>query len=267
MAEVEEHRLQVVDNRWSGFWNLVAKENREWLSGWTWFLHTIIWLAIVAGVSVLVSFSRVFQDSGASPEAVNQLGAVVLFVMTEIAAVVAVVVKTQGTIVGEKQNGTAEWVLSKPASRKAFVLSKFVVHLGWLLTVTLLVPATFVYLCLPVISDSTLPLLPFLYGISVMALNLVFYLALSLLLGTIFGSRGPLAGLLFGFMLTGFALVHFNVSPLATSIFPWLLFESGRAIVAGDGLPAAALASIIATVTWSTLFLFLTLWRFDRVEF
>ena len=41
-----------------------------------------------------------------------------------VASVIAVVAKTQGAIIGEKQLGTAAWVLSKPASRRAFVLAK-----------------------------------------------------------------------------------------------------------------------------------------------
>jgi ABC-2 type transport system permease protein len=198
---------------------------------------------------------------------VNELGALLFFVMSQLAAVIAVVVRTQGAIVGEKRNGTAEWVLSKPVSRKAFVLSKLVAHLGWLLIVTLLLPGAVFYLSMYSITSDLLPPLLFLGGVGMMALSLLFYLALSLLLGTVFESRGPLAGIVFSFMVTGFALTHFNVPQSVTSIFPWLLFEFGRFLVAGDQLPVAALTSIAATAAWAASFVALALWRFERVEF
>lgn len=76
------------------------------------------------------------------------------------------VVRTQGAIVGERQNGTGEWVLSKkPVSREAFLLSKPVMHLWWLLLLTRLLPAVVFYFWIPAISDLPLPPLRFLSGV------------------------------------------------------------------------------------------------------
>ncbi|MDN5697858.1 MAG: ABC transporter permease subunit, partial [Rubrobacter sp.] len=122
-----------------GFKNLMDKENREWMSGWSWLAHGAIWLLLVAGTPLLGSFIRAQGDN--SPQDVNEIGALLYFVMGSVATVIAVVAKTQSAVIGEKQMGTAAWVLSKPASRRAFLLAKFVVHLRWLLVLTLGVPA------------------------------------------------------------------------------------------------------------------------------
>lgn len=262
--EARQYALRPARGWWDGFRNLLRKENGEWLSGRKWLVHAAIWLMVVAGVPALVAF--VGASRGAYPEEVNELGVLVFFVMSQVAAVIAVVVRTQGAIVGERQNGTAEWVLSKPVSREAFLLSKLVVHAAWLLVVTLLLPAIVFYFWIPAISDLPLPPVRFLGGVGMVALSLLFYLALSLLLGIVFESRGPVAGIVFGFAVTGFALTHFDVPESATSIFPWLMFEFGRFLVAGDRLPATALISIGATATWSGLFVALALRIFGRKE-
>lgn len=262
--EARQSALRSARGWWDGFRNLLSKENGEWLSGRKWLVHAAIWLLMVAGVPALVAF--VGASRGASPEEVNELGALVFFVMSQVAAVIAVVVGTQGAIVGERQNGTAEWVLSKPVTREAFLLSKLVVHLWWLLVVTLLLPAIAFYLSMYRIVGDPLPLLPTLGGVAMMVLSLLFYLALSLLLGTMFQSRGPVAGIVFGFAVTGFALTHFEVPESVTSIFPWLMFEFGRFLVAGDRLPTTAPISIGATAAWSGLYVALALRLFGRKE-
>jgi ABC-2 type transport system permease protein len=263
--KVEQSALQTVHGRRSGFWNLVNKECQEWLLSRTWLVHITVWLAVVSGVPAVVALVSVSR--GSSPAEVNGLGALLFFIMSQLAAVIAVVVRTQGAIVGEKRNGTAEWILSKPVSRKAFVLSKLVAHLIWLLIVTLLLPGIVLYLLMYLITGDLLPFLPFLGGVGMMALSLLFYLTLSLFLGTVFESRGPLAGIIFGFMVTGFALTHFNVPLSVTSIFPWLLFEFGRFLVSGDHLPTTALISIVATTAWAVAFVALALSRFEHVQF
>ncbi len=52
---------------------------------------------------------------------------------------VGVVIIMQGVVVGEKKSGTAAWVLSKPVTRPAFILSKVIANsLGVLVTMVVL---------------------------------------------------------------------------------------------------------------------------------
>ncbi|CAN5908456.1 hypothetical protein BH23ACT11_BH23ACT11_09680 [soil metagenome] len=248
----------------SGFLNLVGKENREWTTGLSLVAHGAIWMLIVALISVAVAFVRGEMKPGYSPKDINDAGALMFFVLGSVASVIAVVAKTPGAIIGEKQLGTAAWVLSKPASRRAFILAKLAVHFRWLLTVTLLLPAVVFYVLLTAVSTAPPPPLAFLAGFGILSLGLLFYLSLSLLLGTVFESRGALAGCVFGFMVAGFMIA--NYATWLTAAFPWLFFQSGYNLVKQVEVPIYGLVSIPATALWIILFIFLALRRFERAE-
>ena len=260
----EQTIIEPVEEPLSGFRNLVGKENGEWTTGPSLVAHGAIWMLIVALVSVAIAFVRGEMEPGYSPKDINDAGALMFFVLGAVASVIAVVAKTQGAIIGEKQLGTAAWVLSKPVSRRAFVLAKLAVHFRWLLTVTLLFPAVVFYVLMTAISTLPPPPLAFLGGFGILALGLLFYLSLSLVLGTVFESRGPLAGCVFGFMVAGFMIA--NYATWLTAAFPWLFFQSGYYLVTQGYIPLHGLISIPATALWSALFIFLALRRFEHAE-
>jgi ABC-2 type transport system permease protein len=247
-----------------GFRNLAGKENKAWASDFLWLVHGAIWLVLVAGTPLVVSFVRTRISPDVTPKDVNDTAALLFFVMANVGSVIAVVVRSQGAIVGEKQLGTAAWVLSKPASRRAFVLAKLVVHGRWLALLTVLLPAVVLYVSLPSVSGMPLPLVPFLGGVGMMLIALVFYLALSLLLGAIFDSRGPVAGIVFGFLVGGVLLS--NYAGWLTAAFPWLFFENAYYLAERGWMPASGVISVVATTLWSAAFVLLALWRFERAE-
>jgi ABC-2 type transport system permease protein len=256
--------LEPIEAPAGGFRNLIGKENGEWAAGPSLLAHAVIWILIVAVLSAVIAFVRGEMEPGYTPKDINDAGALMFFVLGSVASVIAVVAKTQGAIIGEKQLGTAAWVLSKPASRRAFLLAKLAVHFRWLLMVTLLVPAVVFYGLVTAVSTLPPPPLLFVGGLAILALGLLFYLALSLLLGTVFESRGPLAGTVFGFMVAGFMIA--NYAPWLTAAFPWLFFQSGFNLVAQERIPAHNLISIPATALWIGLFVLLALRRFERAE-
>lgn len=258
-----QRELQPAAPALGGFKNLVDKENREWLAGFSWLAHGAIWLILVAGTPLVVSFIRAQGDN--SPQDVNEIGALLYFVMGSVATVIAVVAKTQSAIIGERQMGTAAWVLSKPASRKAFLLAKFVVHLRWLLVLTLGVPAVVFYAIVPTMSGLPIAILPFLGGFGILALGMAFYLALSLFLGTVFGSRGPVAAIVFGFFAGGIMLSQY--AAWLTAAFPWLFWESAYYLVAANReIPAIGFSAIILTAVWTVALIAAALWKFQRSE-
>ena len=256
--------LEPIEAPAGGFRNLLGKENGEWAAGPSLLAQAVIWILIVAVLSAVIAFVRGEMEPGYTPKDINDAGALMFFVLGSVASVIAVVAKTQGAIIGEKQLGTAAWVLSKPASRRAFLLAKLAVHFRWLLMVTLLVPAVVFYGLVTAVSTLPPPPLLFVGGLAILALGLLFYLALSLLLGTVFESRGPLAGTVFGFMVAGFMIA--NYAPWLAAAFPWLFFQSGFNLVAQERIPAHNLISIPATALWIGLFVLLALRRFERAE-
>lgn len=256
--------LKPVAGSFSGLRNLIGKENIEWTRGPSILAHGAVWMLIVALIPVIVAFIRGQMEPNYTPSDINRAGALMFFVLGSVSSVIAVVAKTQGAIIGEKQLGTAAWVLSKPASRRAFVLAKLIVHFRWLMTVTLVFPGLVFFVLSVMVSGAPQPPLLFLGGFAILALGMFFYLSLSLFLGTVFQGRGPLAGCVFGFMVAGFMVAQY--APWATALFPWLFFQSGFYLVTEGYLPVHGIISIPATLLWSVLFVYLALRRFERAE-
>ena len=97
-------------------------------------------------------------------------------------------------------------------------------------------------------------------------MHTLFYLALTLLLGTLFSTRGPISGIAMGVLFAGF--LPPNLVPQAVQlVLPWTLKDSAVGLALGTPLPAVWIIPVIATVLWTALFLGVALWRFGREEF
>ncbi len=97
------------------------------------------------------------------------------------------------------------------------------------------------------------------------ALHLLFYLAFTVLLGTLFNARGPIAGLGIGFLMSGQIVPNFL--PQLSAYFPWQLPGTAAGLVLGQQVPAGAFIAIGTTIMWTVLFIAAALWRFGREEF
>jgi ABC-type transport system involved in multi-copper enzyme maturation permease subunit len=75
---------------------------------------------VLNGLVALAAFSKTAQLGGPGPAT----GLQAFFAISPLFGPIGVAVLAQGAIVGEKQSGTAAWVLSKPVSRSAFILAK-----------------------------------------------------------------------------------------------------------------------------------------------
>ena len=114
------------------------------------------------------------------------------------------VTTAQGAIVGEKQLGTAAWILSKPVSRSAFVLAKFLAYAVSFVILALLLPSAIFYGQSLLLAGRAPELAPFLAAVGIVVIHTLFYLALTLLLGTLFNTRGPISGVAMGVLFAGF---------------------------------------------------------------
>jgi hypothetical protein len=103
-------------------------------------------------------------------------------------------------------------------------------------------------------------------GVALALLSLLFYLVLTLMLGTLFSSRGPVAGIGIAVVMTGLLLKGFI--PLQVLIFtPWLLPDLSGAVVLDMPLPSVWFVPIVAVSCWIILMTAIALWRFGREEF
>ncbi len=249
----------------SGFENLFRKENSMRWGGRRWIIPALVWMAIINGFVALIAFAGK-MDPGMEGQDITAMAIDVFVQIGVFASSIGVVVGVQGAVIREKQLGTAAWILSKPASRSAFILSKWLAYSISALVLSLVLPAV-VFLLQSQIFWGKLPaLMPFLEALLIMVLNLEFYLALTLMLGTLFNARGAVAGIGLGFMFLGSFLSQILPSWMS-SLFPWLLQNLSSAVAASKPLPDGWQTPLIATALWIPIFIGIALWRFSREEF
>jgi ABC-2 type transport system permease protein len=282
--------FQVIGNqgRLQGFANLLRKENRLWWRTSRWWVQTLIWLAIVNGILFMVigiapkmenppgeesnaQTAQVSGQSGDSRQSLAVLGLTVFLKMAGIAIAIGVVVLAQDTLIGEKQSGTAAWVLSKPVSRSAFILSKVISYSFGILITMVMVQGGIAYLLLYLVTGKTLPILPYAGALGMLFLSLLFWLAMAAMLSALSNLRGVVIGVPL-FLILGFSL-FVEVAPWTADFMPWNLtaaVSASRPAMALSlvlGQPIPTLMPLIATVTGCLVFTLVALWRFQKEEF
>ncbi len=270
--------LQPVQERgWlTGFGNLLRRENASWWRTRTWWVHAIIWLAIINGVLAALLWTVPSGPEGGTaqqqlpaeqrvPEAVE-----VFMIIGGMATAVGVSIVAQGAIIDERQSGTLEWILSKPVSRTAVLLAKLIALGVGALAIMVALQGLVAYLQM-MLAGHAPTALPFIGGLGLVGLNLVFYLALTLMLGVLFSNRGPVIGIPLG-LIFGYQII-LGLAPWLAQITPYgLVVPTGpdntgmAALLAQGGTPPSTLP-IFATMLWIILFVGVAVWRFERLEF
>ena len=226
-----------------------------------WLVHLLIWLVFLNGFVVVVALTDTETTVKIEQEAIE-----VFFMAGAFAAGIGIVTAAQGAVVAEKQLGTAAWIMSKPASRSAFVLSKLVANALSFLGLAVVLPSMVFYGQSLLLWGQAPDPWAFLAAVGVAAVHVLFYLALTLLLGTLFDTRGPLTGIAMGVLLSGLLLP--NVLPeIVTMVLPWNLSRIAVGLTLGSAMPVIWPLPIVATALWTVAFVAVALWRFSREEF
>ena len=119
-----------------GLANLLRKENGEWWHTRRWWTQSLLWLLIVNGTLALGVWVLPIVDPEEVGGTIENIG-IFVQVMAQF-PMFAVIVITQGAVIGEKQSGTAAWIMSAPVSRSAFILAKLIANaLGFFVTIIL----------------------------------------------------------------------------------------------------------------------------------
>ena len=247
--------------RMGGFGNMLRKELGQWWGTRTWWVQILIWMLILNGITTIVALT----ETG-TPEAVLQEAVQTFLDIAVLAVGIGTIIVAQGAIVGEKQLGTAAWVMSKPASRSAFILAKTLAYaIGYGIT-AILIPSAIFIITIRQLIPVQLALMPFIAGVALAALGQLFYLTLTLMLGTFFSSRGPIAGIGIVFIMTGLLLNGF-IPFQVLIVTPWPLGDVAAGLALGTELPSVWPVPIIATIIWIVVMTAVALWRFGREEF
>ncbi len=245
-----------------GFANFLWKENCRWWKTGMWIVQTVIWLVLVSGMMVpILTIDPEYEFSW-----------IVFFVNASVLPAIGITITMQDALIEERRAGTAAWVLSKPISRTAFLLSKWVANsLGFLVTVVL-IQGVSMYFLFPGLTGWKMSAVGLIVGMSMDALFLLFCLTLTLMLGTLFSSRGPVIGISLLAILIQYYLLGWP--PLQQFLPALLVLSAGQephvvlslAAAAVIGHPFSSLLPIAVAAGSIVIFLAIALWQFQREE-
>jgi ABC-2 type transport system permease protein len=258
-------------HNWSrGLDNLLRSALGSWFGMRTLLTHLLLWVGMIDGI--LTATLLTINNSGDPAEMASaaDTGVMLYCVFTGLFAAVGVVIIMQDAIVGEKQTGTAAWVLSKPATRESFVLSKWLGNMAGIVVMMVLVPGLIAYVLISQLAvGDWMPLLPFLAGMGCLAVCLIFFQTFTLMLGALINNRGAVIGL--GLALLFGQQFLANMFPIMWQVLPVGIFlpkDTGLtlapALMLGEPLPS--FAPLLFTAGFSILFLVIGVWRFKRAE-
>ncbi|HSJ52772.1 MAG TPA: ABC transporter permease subunit [Anaerolineae bacterium] len=246
---------------WSrGLNNLLRSELGRWFGTKQWWIQILIWTSIAVGIPLMAALAT--RDEEAVPMAM-------LFnAMLGIGGPIGVCILMQEALVGEKRSGTAAWVLSKPISRLAFLSGKLVANVLGIVVTMVVVPGLLLYLASALVMHTTLSPFAVLAGLGAHLVHLLFYVGLTLMLGSISDQGGAVIGLPLAFLFGQQFLPNLHRG-LAKAI-PFALTGGAEpnvttALMYGMD-PAAGYLPLVTTGLAAVLFLAIAIWVFQRQD-
>ncbi len=243
----------------SGLNNLFRQESKRWWGTTRWLKYTVVWVFLANSIPLIIFFD------GNVPSADEVLQLFTIMIM--LVSIVGVIIVMQGVVVGEKRSGVVAWLLSKPVSRPAYILSRLMATGLAALLIMLLFPAIAGYAMMTQIGGYDIDIRSLGLAMGIAAVFMVFLLSLTLMLGIVFNSRAPVIGIPMALLM--FAEFYEGLLerylPGLLDYDPMFLLDLAQSVALGT--PMRSIIPLMATAVWSLLLIVLAIWRFNREEF
>jgi ABC-2 type transport system permease protein len=257
----------VAERGWRrGLSNLWRGEFSQWFRSSRWLKQLLLWLLLVNLMMLFMAFASQ-EQGGEGPDFLFMYG-----IFGGMFVAFGVMVIMQRAIVGEKREGTAAWVLSKPVTRSAFVISRLLGNALGILVTSTLIPGILVYITAGLMTPlGWLPPLGFLAGLLIFVLHVLFWLTLTLMMGTFFESTGgviavPIALYFALWFVPSIVPNLLYADPLVLTFSePEVMQPIGAALMSGT--PVETWLPVIVTGILCVVFTGVSIWRFNRQEF
>jgi ABC-2 type transport system permease protein len=262
-----ETKLQLVTGNGPlrGFRNMLKIEASQWLNIKKLATQSLSWLFAVNFIVAMPLLVAPMVD----PTSMVTLGMASEIFIGIFSMVIAVgtVIVMQSSLVGEKQSGTAAWILTNPVTRTSFILSKLVANTLGLGVVALGLQGVVGYVIMSSSLGYSLPVKAYLVVMGLQGLHMLLYLTFTLALGAFFNSRGPILGVAIMFTAIQDLLGGFvgGILPWFPMVLPNQLNYMSIAVNMGQSIPSVM--PIVATTIYTLAFIGLAIWRFKRTEF
>jgi len=270
-ANVSGQFQLVKEQGWKrGLGNLLRGEYSSWFKSSRWWKHLLLWFAIINLMMGMMIYAtaEAARDGNEGPPLLLMYG-----IFGGMFVAFGVMIIMQRVLVREKNSGTAAWVLSKPVTRTAFVVSRLVVNTIAILLTSVIVPGVILYLTLGAFSSlGWLSPLGFLAGLLLVSLHTFYWISLVLMMGTLSESSSvviavPMALFFTFWMGTGLVPALIYVSPLLLTFSPDPDHLNSLAGSFMTGEPLFSWLPLIATLISCIVFVAVAIWRFNRQEF
>ena len=266
MAAGNSKMIPVIGSGWQrGLNNVLSGELRGWFATRRWWVQILIWTASVNLIYFIVAIST-------PKERINLDTTLLLFhIFMGLAGPIGISIVMQSAVVGEKRSGTAAWVLSKPVSRTAFILSKLIANTVGIAVTMVLSQGLIAYLITALMLGHVLPVPSFLAALGIHLANVFFYLTLTLLMGVLFDQTAPVIGIPLAVLFAQNILMSFF--PVLVRFVPWTLAIP----VGGDQYPSIAMnlmtgaavpsySPLFISLAAAVVFVIIALWVFEKQE-
>jgi ABC-type transport system involved in multi-copper enzyme maturation permease subunit len=252
---------------WSrGLNNLLRAELGQWFGTNQWWVQILIWASASNLIYLMASLSIQGADSP---------GIAIFNIMLGIAGPIGVTIIMQNVIGGERRQGTAAWILSKPVARESFILSKLIGNaLG--ITVTMVIAqGVIAYLITGLLVHVWLPVPGFIAGLFAQWANIWFYLTMTVMLGALFEHPAPVVGIPMAVLFSQNFLANTLAQkfPTLASAMPWFIgappggeMNNSVATSLMMGQTPPTLLPVYFALAAGVVFVVVALWSFRRQE-
>ena len=272
MSAHASRQFQLVNERgWRrGLGNLLQGEYSAWFKSSRWWKHILMWFAIVNVMMfiMIMASAEAAKDGGDGPPVLFMYG-----IFGGMFVAFGVMIIMQRVLVKEKQNGTAAWVLSKPVTRTAFVVSRLVVNSIAILLTSVIAPGVILYITLGLFSEiGWLSPFGFAAALLMVSLHTFYWIALVLMMGTLFESSSAVIAVpmvLYFVFWYGPSLIPalLYISPLLLTFSPEPGQMSALSVSFMTGEAVFSWLPLISTLVSCVIFIAVAIRRFNRQEF
>ena len=253
-----------------GLGNLLQGEYSAWFKSSRWWKQLLLWILIINGMMILMMIATVkaAQDGNDGPPVLFMYG-----IFGGMFVAFGVMIVMQRVLIKEKQSGTAAWVLSKPVTRTAFVVSRLLVNSIAILLTSVIVPGIILYVSLGLFSNlGWLSPLEFAVALLIVSLHTFFWITFVLMMGTLVESSAaviavPMALFFFFWMGSGMVPALIYVAPLLLAFTPAPDQMNSLAGSFMTGEPVFSWLPLFSTVISCVIFIAVAIRRFNRQEF
>jgi ABC-2 type transport system permease protein len=244
----------------AGMKNLITRELFHERSRMYWIQQLLVWAFFTNGMVALIL--ALPPDLIEGMEAMYIISLASSYGVLTLLIVVFIPILLQGTVIDDKVSGTAAWILSKPVSKKAYLLSKLAASILSIVVVSVVINGAITYGVFSAFGY-TLNLPGFVMNLGLTSIVVVYFASLTIMIGTFTTSRGKVlaAAVVVGL---GAQLIA-NYFPLILFIIPYSLPVIGIGFITGTSVAGLELILLSACVQIA-MFTVIALFVFDRTE-